>query len=64
MSADKSVAQPPVQPPGTDTPASSGCGFGADSALAEMIRKRTVHIVEPEQLHNAPTEPSRPGGKP
>lgn len=61
MSTTEKPAQQPVpKKDSSSAPASAGngsgggSGSGADSALAEMIRKRTVHVVETEQQLPAP----------
>ncbi|RYF43912.1 MAG: hypothetical protein EOO25_01590 [Comamonadaceae bacterium] len=58
------MQRPPLDKTVPSAPASPGSGNGADSALAEMIRKRTVHIVETDQqLQNLPLSPVLPSGK-
>lgn len=54
---DKPAQQPGPTRESPAAPASSGSGNGADSALAEMIRKRPVRVVETDQQLPAGTGP-------
>jgi hypothetical protein len=72
MSTDKRQRQASnagTSPPAPDAPANtspgsgSGSGSGADSALAEMIRKRPVHVDVEEQLQSRPEPAGKQGGR-
>ena len=69
MSTNKPQRQAPTagtSPASPDIPANTSPGSGcvADSALAEMIRKRPVHVDVEEQLQSRPQPAGKKGGRP